>query len=140
MFAYYYRGITYKFMGEYQKANDDLAYAVQLDTKRANATYVLAVIEPLAHLGKFEEVAQVMEYFRAEYKTGYIDNKDKIHFKKYVQAIADYMTKSDYSGALRLLNEAEASYVSENGKIEATTYNQLNYSSVPSSAIVGLIS
>lgn len=130
MFAYYYRGITYKFMGEYQKANDDLAYAVQLDTKRANSTYVLAVIEPLAHLGKFEEVAQVMEYFRAEYKTGYIDNKNKIHFKKYVQAITDHMTKSDYAGALRLLNEAEASYVGENGKVEATTYNQLNYSSI----------
>ena len=130
MGGYYNRALSYMFLGQYQSAYDDLYKAVGMDEKRVYSNYVLAVIEPLAHMEKFDEVVEVMNFFRKEYESGFIDNQNKTYFKKYVEAITGYITKSDYAGALKLLQEAELDYSERPTTEETLSFDLLNYSSI----------
>lgn len=130
MSAYYNRALSYMFLGLYNLAYEDLNTAVEMDEKRIYSNYVLAVIEPLAHMGNFQEVVDVMNFFRTNYKSGYIDAKNKVYFKKYVEAITNYMVKNDYAGALKVLGEAEANYSERSMLDEINSFDQLNYSSI----------
>lgn len=130
MASYYNRGLAAKFAGLYERAYDDLSKAVELDGKKFYSNYILAIIEPLAHMGKFEEIVDVMIYFRKEYKSGFIDNKNKVYFKKYVEAITNHLAQSDFNGTLRVLEEAELAYSESSSVASVTEYDRLVYSSI----------
>lgn len=130
MSTYYNRALSYKFAGLYKNACDDLNTAISMDKKREYSNYVLSMIEPLAHQEKFQEVASLMKAFRKDYLAGFIDAKNMGHFKKYVQAITDHVAASDFSGALRVLREAEIEYSNNITADAANQFDELVYSSI----------
>ncbi len=109
--AYNSRGLNYLFRGNYEAALKDFKKAIELDENKAKPFTIINIIEPLARLYRFSEAATYYNDFRTNYtNAGYIDSKEWLFFKKYVEAVTQNLSRDDYQGALNNLLEAEKLY------------------------------
>ncbi|MEO6733505.1 MAG: tetratricopeptide repeat protein [Ferruginibacter sp.] len=121
--AYNNRGLTYLFKGEYDLAISDFKKGISLDTKTEHPYVILNIIEPFARLNRFSEAATYYADFRTRYVTGYIDKPGWGFFKKYMEAVTEFIVKNDFRSALANLQEAEKLY-STKSKVQSSDDSQ----------------
>lgn len=110
--SYNNRGVCNMFLGNYAAALHDYDNAIRIDSRFQNTAPLLNSLEPLARLYRFEEVNSRLQKFRDLKKNGYIDSDNWAFYKRYLDAITQAMTKSDYLAAMDLLDDAESLYTS----------------------------
>lgn len=128
--AYNSRGLNYLFRGNYEAALNDFKKAIELDVNKAKPFTIINIIEPLARLYRFSEAATYYNDFRSNYtNAGYIDSKEWLFFKKYVEAVTQNLSRDDYQGALKSLLEAEKLY-SARSKAVSDDFQARGFSSI----------
>jgi tetratricopeptide (TPR) repeat protein len=111
--GYNARGLVYMSMGEYELAVNDYKKAILLDTQKVKPYAIINIIGPLSRLHRFSEAAGFYNDYQSKYSAGYIEDPSWAFFKKFVEAVAQNLSKNDYTTALMNLNEAERLYSSK---------------------------
>lgn len=125
------RGLNNLFKGEYEPALNDFKRAIALDVSREKPYVIINIIEPLARLHRFSEAENYFKTYKANYTaTGYINNKDWLFFKKYIEAVTQNLTVNDYAGALASLTQAEKLYSIKNKTLNDDDSQRRGFSSI----------
>lgn len=126
--AYNARGLVYKSKGEYDRAIGDFQKTISLNANYSKA--FVNIIEPLARLYRFADVARYYNEFRSKNIFEYIDDDSYKFYKKYVEAIAQNLATNNYTIALANLSEAEKLYNNNSNNQKKDDYQKSSFSAI----------